>query len=199
MEKLETQMNQALWIAHTLFALGKTSGSSANLSFRQGNEIYITASGTCFGTLTEEDFSVLALDGSPLRGKRASKESPLHLRLYQSHPETAAVIHTHGPHAVLWSCVPGLDPNSCIPSHTPYLNMKLGPVRLVPYAQPGSEALFAALDACLWEGRGYLLKRHGALVGGKSLMDAFYCVEELEDASRVAWELYRAGISTLDE
>ena len=42
---------QALWIAHSLFDRGKTSGTTANLSFRYGDLIYITCSGSCFGTL----------------------------------------------------------------------------------------------------------------------------------------------------
>ena len=58
MENLKT----AVWIAHSLFERGKASGSSANMSFKEKDLIYITGSGTCFGTLKEEDFSVLSLD-----------------------------------------------------------------------------------------------------------------------------------------
>ena len=42
-------------------------------------------------------------------------------------------------------------------------------------------------------GDGYLLKRHGAVVPGADIMDAFYCLEELEENARIAWELWRAG------
>ena len=73
--------------------------------------------------------------------------------------------------------------------------MKLGKVCMVPYQQPGSQALFDAFKARVMSGDGYLLTRHGAVVPGKDIMDAFYSIEELEETARIAWELRRAGIS----
>ena len=184
------QLDDALWIAHTLFSLGKTSGSSANMSFKLGNEIYITKSGGCFGRLTEEDFSVLSMEGQLLSGPRPSKEAPLHLMLYKNAPTREAVIHTHGPAASLWSCLDNLDPDNCIPHHTPYLGMRLGNIRLIPYEKPGSPELFAAFERNISSQNGYLLSHHGAITAGTSLMDAFYNIEEIEASARIAWELY---------
>lgn len=195
-QALDQQLQQAVWVAHTLFQLGKTSGSTGNLSFRRGDTLYISRSGTCFGTLTEEDFSAVSMDGELLRGRKSSRELPLHRMLYLHNPELSAVVHTHGRYGVLWSCVPGLDKDDCIPGITPYLAMKLGKIRLIPYAKPGSAELFQALEERL-DGNGYLLARHGALVGGKELMDAFYGVEELEESACIAWQLRAAEISPL--
>lgn len=195
-QALDQQLQQAVWVAHTLFRLGKTSGSTGNLSFRSGDTIYISRSGTCFGTLTEEDFSAVSMDGRLLRGRKPSKELPLLRMLYLHNPELGAVVHTHGRYGVLWSCVPGLDREDCIPGVTPYLAMKLGKIRLIPYAKPGSQELFQALKERL-DGNGYLLERHGALVGEKELMDAFYGVEELEESACIAWQLRSAKISPL--
>lgn len=47
----------AIWAAKSLFERGKTSGSSANISFLHEGAIYISASGTCFGTLGPDDFA----------------------------------------------------------------------------------------------------------------------------------------------
>lgn len=79
MENLKT----AVWIAHSLFERGKASGSSANMSFKEKDRIYITGSGTCFGTLKEEDFSILSLDGEWISGPKPSKEFPLHQMMYE--------------------------------------------------------------------------------------------------------------------
>ena len=35
----------------------------------------------------------------------------------------------------------------------------------------------------------YLLKQHGPVVGGRTLMDAFYGIEELEESAKMAWHL----------
>ena len=37
--------------------------------------------------------------------------------------------------------------------------------------------------------RSFILKQHGPVIGGRSLMDAFYGLEELEESCRVAWTL----------
>ena len=184
--EIEKAMSEALWAAHSVFDRGKTSGSSANMSFMVDGHIYITASGSCFGTLREEDFSLVTLDGSLLKGAKPSKELPLHLHYYRKSGEIKAVIHTHGPYAALWSCRSDLKEDDAIPSYTPYLRMKLGKVTCVPYAQPGSRELFDAFEKALPLGDAYLLRNHGAIVGGKSIMDAFYCLEELEESARLA-------------
>lgn len=190
---LEKKLKDAVWAAHSLFERGKTSGSSANMSFRHNDRIYISASGSCFGTMTEEDFAVISMDGVLLSEKKPSKELPLHLALYEKSPDIGAVIHTHSTYSVLWSFVPAVHVQDCIPDHTPYLKMKLGTVGLIPYEKPGSEALFSAFRERAAESDGYLLKNHGPVVPGKNMMDAFYCLEELEESARIAWELYRAG------
>lgn len=193
-QTLEQKLEQAVWVAHSLFERGRTAGSSANMSFCHEGRIYITASGSCFGTLGAEDFAAITMEGKPLGEKKPSKEWPLHLALYEKSPEIGAVLHTHSCYAVLWSFVPGLPEQDCIPDHTPYLKMKLGTVGTVPYEKPGSQALFDAFRQRVEQSDGFLLKNHGPVVPGKDMMDAFYCLEELEESARIAWELFRAGL-----
>lgn len=191
----EEKLQDALWAAHSLFTRGKTSGSSANMSFLHDGQIYISASGSCFGTMKKEDFTPISMNGCPSGEKKPSKEWPLHLELYKKSPDIGAVIHTHSTYSVLWSFLPSLNEQDCIPEHTPYLKMKLGTTGLIPYEKPGSEALFQALRERIGQSDGYLLKNHGPLVPGRTIMDAFYSLEELEESARIAWELYRAGLA----
>ena len=186
---MENNLKTAVWIAHSLFERGKATGSSANMSFKEKDHIYITGSGTCFGTLKEEDFSVLALDGTWVSGPKPSKEFPLHRMMYEKSEEIQAVIHTHSFYATLWSCMEHENKTDCIPEYTPYLKMKLGTVGLVPYGKPGSEALFATFEKCVAKSDGFLLANHGPVVGGKNLLDAFYCLEELEESARLACKI----------
>ena len=93
----------------------------------------------------------------------------------------------HSTYAVLWGmqCVPGtLD---VMPDITPYLRMKLGTVGCVEYAMPGSKELF---DALADHSAGWLLMRHGTVVPGKTILDAFYAQEELEETAKILWEMY---------
>lgn len=186
---LTEKLEQAVWIAHTLFNRNKVAGSTANLSFLHEGKLYITCSGSSFGTLKTEDFSVVAADGQLLEGKKPSKELPLHKILYNKDAGIQAVIHTHSFYAVMWSMEKHDNEADCVPEHTPYLKMKLGTVGLVDYAKPGSEELFAAFERVVQASDGYILKQHGPVVGGSSLMEAFNSLEELEESCKIAWHL----------
>lgn len=185
-EELERKLKDAVWIAHSLFERGKTSGSSANLSFLHEGKIYISASGTCFGTLTADDFAAVSMSGERLNSLKPSKELTLHRYYYEHNESIQAVIHTHGPYAVLWSCRKFSSNADIVPSYTPYLGMKVGKIGLIPYGKPGSDELFASFRDNLDTGDAYILKNHGGIVGGKSLMDAFFGIEELEESAKVA-------------
>jgi ribulose-5-phosphate 4-epimerase/fuculose-1-phosphate aldolase len=188
-EELNVFFSYAIWIARSLFSRNKTSGSSANISFRFNNHIYISGTGTCFGALEKESFSKIDMDGKSYSDMKPSKEFPLHLILYNKNPFVNAVIHTHSFYSVLWSCYCNEENSSPIPRYTPYLEMKLGAVGLIPYALPGSTELIDLFIKNSDNRRGYLLKNHGPIVCGADLLSAFYALEELEESARIAWEL----------
>lgn len=199
MDELTNKKNMALWVAHSLFDRGKTSGTSANISFLHQGKIYISASGSCFGTLKEDDLIPVPCDEeSKLSGRKPSKELRLHQILYQKNPGAGAVIHTHGPYAVLWSCLPHDNTENVLPAYTPYLQMKLGRVPLVPYGPPGSEELFQNMEQVAAGEKGFLLKNHGAIVSGTNLLQAFECLEELEQSAFTAWMLYEKRADRLE-
>lgn len=191
---LEQKFTDAIWAAQSLFLRNKTCGSSANISFLDEGKIYISASGTCFGSLTPDDFSIISMDGTILSPNKPSKELPLHQMLYQKSPSIQAVIHTHGTFSVLWSFSNYAveHPKDCIPPLTPYLKMKLGTVGLVPYEKPGTPELFSAFHKQIFSSDGFLLKQHGSVVPGKSIREAFYCLEELEESCKIAWMSFHA-------
>lgn len=189
MNKLELDKlySEAIWVARKLFDRGKVSGSSANMSFKYNDEIYITASNTCFGNLTKEDFSIMDLKSNVLNGKNPSKEYPMHLSLYNKHTSVNCVIHTHSTFSTYWACKKTIRDEILIPSPTPYLKMKVGKLIFVPYAAPGSTELFKKFDDASTESTSYLLENHGPLLGDKDIFSTFYKLEELEEAAKNAW------------
>jgi len=189
MDELTKKLEMACWIAKQLFDRKMGPGTTGNMSFLHNGKLYITAGGTCFGSLTKDDFTAVDLQTAECFGKKPSKELPLHEIVYKNKTDVQAVIHVHSTYAVLWSCISHACDQDVIPSYTPYLKMKLGTVGFVPYAKPGSEELFSLFEACAESSDGWILKNHGPVVGGKDLMDAFACVEELEENCRIAWEL----------
>lgn len=197
---LQNIMNETIWVAHSLFDRGKTSGSTANISFRYKDMIYISRTGSCFGRLSGDDFAILQdRDGKPeiISENKPSKEFPLHWMIYQNDPAVNAVIHTHSFYSVLWSCLRHDEQTDLIPSYTPYLRMKVRKIKLVGYAEPGSEKLFHIFSDSVEKDCAYLMQNHGLIVGGKNMMDAFYKCEEIEESIKVAWYLRNEKENTI--
>lgn len=188
MDSLDKCFEDTIWVAHTLFMNHLVTGSTGNISFAHDGKIYMSGSGTCFGTLAKEDFSVLSMDGQKLNEKKPSKEFPLHMMLYQK-KNCQAVIHTHSFYSTLWSCCDNLQAEDCMPDYTPYLRMKVGNIGLIPYEKPGSQELFDTFRERLNKSDGYLLAHHGPILDGKNIMDAFYKLCELEESAHIVWEL----------
>lgn len=192
---LAEELRKAAWVANNLFERGMVTGSTGNISICREGKIYVSPSGGCFGRLCPEDFCVLDMQGKQLAGSlKPSKEWPLHMQVYEAFPQLHSVLHTHSRYSVLWSCLEHESENDCIPDYTPYLRMRLGRVGLIPYEKPGSQELFRAFGERIRQSDGWLLKRHGAVVPGKNVLEAFYALEELEEAAHIAWELRKEGI-----
>ncbi|OON92756.1 MAG: aldolase [Candidatus Epulonipiscium fishelsonii] len=183
------KMSQAIWIAQSLFNRNKVSGSGAHLSFKEGDKIYITGNNECFGTITEESFSIVDLSGTHIGGIKPSKELQLHIIFYKKSSDIESVIHTNSFYSTLWSCRNHDNKFDCLPEYTPYLKMKLGTVGVVPYAPPASNELFENFAASIDSSDGFLLANHGPIVSGTNLMDAFAKIEELEESCRLAYEI----------
>ena len=77
---------------------GINDSHSGNASVRIGERVWITPTGACADTLTCEHLVECHLDGRI--GDGASLDTPLHLAVYRTNPEAAAVLHSHGPHTV---------------------------------------------------------------------------------------------------
>lgn len=187
--ELNKKIEQAIWVGKSLFDRNKVTGSSANMSFCHNNLIYITRSGACFGKLEIEDFVKINMKGQVIDSGNPSKEFPLHIIYYKYKDSVSSVIHTHSTYSTLWSMLSHSDTKDIIPSHTPYLKMKLGKVGLVEYHPPGTQKLFDALETRINDSDGFILKNHGPIIGGKNIMDAFYILEELEESAKIAWKL----------
>ena len=69
--ELAQKLEDAVWIGRSLFERSKTSGSSANMSFFHNGTMYISRSGSCFGTLKADEFAVMDMNGASLSGSPA--------------------------------------------------------------------------------------------------------------------------------
>jgi ribulose-5-phosphate 4-epimerase/fuculose-1-phosphate aldolase len=82
------------------------------------------------------------------------------------------------------ACLPDTD---ALPLLTPYFVMRIGRrLPVVPYYRPGDAAMEPAIGIAAREARAVLLANHGPVVSGRTLTDAVYAAEELEEAAKLA-------------
>jgi ribulose-5-phosphate 4-epimerase/fuculose-1-phosphate aldolase len=183
----------------SLFSRGLTAGSSGNLSVRLEDGWLITPTNASLGRLDPGRIAKLDWNGKLLSGDPPSKESPLHLGMYQERPGANAVVHLHSTYSAAVSCLKGLSAESCIPPLTAYFVMKIGRLPLVPYHRPGDPNLGPAVRALAARNHAVLLANHGPVVSGVSLEAAIYAIEELEETAKLFLLLHGRDTSLLSE
>ena len=172
-------------LAKSLFDRGLTIGSSGNISVRLDDGWLMTPTGSSMGNLDPNEISKLDLSGNLISGNNPTKESFLHIAMYDERPDSRAVVHLHSTHSVAVSCLADIDKENVLPPITAYYVMKIGTLPLVPYFPPGDINLAKAVKEMASDHHAVLLANHGPVVAGKTLEDAVYAIEELEETARL--------------
>jgi ribulose-5-phosphate 4-epimerase/fuculose-1-phosphate aldolase len=172
-------------LAQSLFARGYTVGSSGNISARLDDGMLITPTNSCFGYLDPARISRLDAAGKHVAGDPPSKEIFLHQAFYETRKEAGAVVHLHSTHATALSCLTDVDPDDAIPPLTPYVVMRVGRVKLVPYVRPGDPAMGNLIRDLKGRYAAVLLANHGPVVSAKDIESAVYASEELEETAKL--------------
>ena len=172
-------------MAKSLFDRGLTFGSSGNISVKMEDGWLMTPTGCSMGNIEPEKISKLDINGNLISGDPPTKESFLHLAMYEKRPQDSAVVHLHSTHSVAVSCLDGINPKNVLPPITAYYVMRIGTLPLIPYFPPGDIKLAKVVREMASEHHAVLLANHGPVVSGKSLQDAVYATEELEETAKL--------------
>jgi ribulose-5-phosphate 4-epimerase/fuculose-1-phosphate aldolase len=110
----------------------------------------------------------------------------MHRAFYRARPDAGAVVHLHSTMATAVACLPDVDAANPIPPLTPYFVMRVGrSMPIIGYYRPGDAEMEPAIHAAARNARAVLLANHGPVVSGKTLTDAVYAAEELEEAAKL--------------
>lgn len=177
-------------VCHRLYDRRYLVATSGNVSVRDGEGFLITPGSTRKDSITPESMVACRPDGAPIKpGAHPSSEVAMHSQVYAARPDINAAIHAH-PHYCL-AC--SLGEISLTEMLLPELAIYIGPVPAVPYATPGTDEMAEVLRPFLAGHSAFLLKRHGVLVLGKDLLDAFNRLEHLEHIANVAYLVSSLG------
>jgi L-fuculose-phosphate aldolase len=166
-------------------------GTTGNVSVRSAETMWITPSRRAYADLYAEQ--IVGVDigtGAALGPGTPSTELPMHLAVYRARPDTAAVVHTHSPHATAWSFL-----GRPLPALTEDLGYYgLGAIDTCSGGAPGSETLAAAVVNGLGQtGGALLLAGHGTVAIADVLELALDRALAIEYVAHVAWLLLGSG------
>jgi 3-dehydro-4-phosphotetronate decarboxylase len=182
----DSKMRDAICaMGKSIFQRGLTFGSSGNISVRTDDGWLMTPTNVSMGDLDPARLSKLDQNGRLLSGDTPTKESFLHLVMYDERPKSGAVIHLHSTHSVAVSCLADVDPSDVLPPITAYYIMRVGKLPLVPYFPPGDLGLAEAVRPLASRHHAVLLANHGPVVAGDTLSAASGAIEELEETAKL--------------
>lgn len=186
-------------LSRSLFDRSYSVGTAGNISIRLADGFLMTPTNSSLGHLDASKISKLDKSGKHISGDKPSKEVFLHNAFYESRPQTGAVVHLHSSFATAISCLADTDPENCIPPVTPYVVMRVGPVKLVPYVHPGDAEAGDLIRSLNGKYAAILLANHGPVVCGKDLHSAVHAAEELEETAKLLVTLQGQKIRYLTE
>jgi L-fuculose-phosphate aldolase len=144
------------------------------------------------------------MKGKKVEGKKnPSTELKLHLFIYHQRKDVNAVVHTHPRFSTAFSAA-GL----ALDKHVfPEIYLKLGRIPLAKYATPSTEEVPASLAGFVKDYNAVLMANHGLVTYGKSLEEAYFLTEKVEQFAEISYycrmlggekELTKAQIKKLD-
>lgn len=183
---------QRVEVAETALGLltsGLIVNTSGNVSIRTGEHVVITPSGRDYASLTPHDIAIVDLKGRVVDGEMLpSSETPLHLAVYKSNPDVAAIVHAHSVYATAISTI--LD---SLPTIHYQMTDLGGAVPVAPYRTFGTDELATVTSQALQGRSAAIMKNHGSITTADTLDKAFGRCVTLEWCSKVYLKALSGG------
>lgn len=182
------QRQEVVTFAQRMTADGLVVGTSGNVSVRSGDLLAVTPSGVDYERMSWSDVPLVDLAGEVVDGELdPTSELPVHLAAYRDHG-AGAVVHTHSLHATALSLL-----RDDVPAVHYQLAEFGGPVRVAEYATFGSPELAEEMSAALRGRAGCVLRNHGTVTLGETLVKAYDRARQLEWLCQLWLTAVRAG------
>lgn len=201
-QRFSAQIAELVQACHNCAKAGFVQSQGGNLSQRVDDDlVLITPTKKNKFDIEFDDICVVTMAGQTVyapAGGKPTGELPFHLRILNQRPDIRAVVHAHPP------ILTGFAIHGGDWLQRPYLPepvLEVGPMVLVPYAEPLSEELACAFDAVIESSNGFLMQNHGALMcSTESAKRAFELLEMVEaQAKSLLVAILLGGARTLPQ
>ena len=200
MEKYATQVEIFIAVCGKLASNLYVTSCGGNLAWKlEDNLVLITPTKMNKGDLLPEDLVFIDLQGKVIEGKHKSTgETPMYLKFFNMREDIVSVIHCHPPAVCALSISTGK--NWLMQPLYPETVTEVGPVPVVPYAEPLTEKLANNFEPFLPKYNTFIMQNHGLVsMTRSSIKETFMNVELLEmSAQSIILALQTGGIHVLD-
>jgi L-fuculose-phosphate aldolase len=162
LNKYKTEVTAFLKVCHQLSAKMYVTGFGGNLAWRLEDEvILITPTMLNKGEIQPEDLVFINSEGETVEGnRRPTGEKYMYLKFFKERPDIKSVIHCHSPNVSAFAIMEG---DYLMKPYFPETTHEVGPVPIVPYAEPISQKLADNFSDYLQTYNTFLMENHGVV------------------------------------
>ncbi len=183
-------------LAHNMYV----TGYGGNLAWKLEDDlIVITPTQMNKGAIQPQDLVFIDLAGRVLDGiRRPTGECPMYLKFFNDRPDIVSVIHCHPP--VVCGMAISKGTNWLMRPLFPETTTEIGPVPVVPYAEPLTQELADNFSPYLQKYNSFIMENHGLVSMSRGDIEwTLLNVEVLEStAQSVIVALQAGGVKELD-
>lgn len=202
----EKEREELAYFMRRLYMQRLTTTSGGNISLKTPDgHVLITPSQTDKGRLSADQVAVIGPDGKNLTEKlKLSMESGMHLSIYKKRQDVKAVVHAHPVFGTAFA-VMHKEVNCRLMGEA---RAVIGEPAFADYALMGTKELAQIVAKAFTNANVVLMKNHGVIAAGNSLLQAFDRIEVLEAAARITYitacmdecnEISREDLNAIDD
>jgi L-fuculose-phosphate aldolase len=194
LQKYGEQVETFVSVCHRLADNMYVTGYGGNLAWKLEEDLLlITPTQRNKGDIEAEDVVFIDLDGERVEGvRRSTGETPMYLKFFNERPDIVSVLHCHPPAVCAMAIMQGK--NWLMRPLYPETTTEIGPVPIVPYAEPLTDKLAENFSPYLPRYNSFIMENHGLVTMSRGGIDwTLFNVEVLESTAQSVLMALGAG------
>lgn len=190
LEKYAQEAAKFLKACHRLADKMYVTGYGGNLAWRlEADLVLITPTMMNKGDIQPQDLVFINLKGDVVEGTRKpTGEKWMYLKFFEERPDIKSVLHCHAPNVGAFAIMDG--PNWLMRPFFPETTHEVGPVPVVPYAEPITQKLADNFSPFIRNYNSFLMENHGLVTMSPDSID--WTLMNVELLEMTAYSILRA-------
>jgi len=183
-DKYYDKIKRFIYVCHKLSSKMYATSYGGNLAWRLEEDLFlVTPTRVNKGDIKIEDLVFINASGEKLEGSKSpTGETPMYLNFFRERPDIVSVIHCHPPYTNTFAITKGK--NWLMRPILPEISVEIGPVPIVPYAEPLTQKLADNFLPYLKRYNAFLMENHGLVImSSRDIEWTMMLTEQLETTS----------------